>query len=447
MKTLIRRAVSLFFCLNAVYAVIPSLFAQEPQVKIRLVGGGQSARLAVADFVPQGSDPKLLQMNKQFNDVLWNDMLLSGVFDLVPKSFYPMKLPSQPTEVSFEIWAGSELKVQDLAYGSSSVQGAQFVVECRLVDIGTKEQIVGLRYRGEPDEPGVRSMAHKFADEIVTRIGGGRGIAQTKLVFVSKRTGTKEIWSMDYDGYGQRAITTNKSINLTPRWAPDNSKIIYTSYRRGGRPDLFVQSMLDNRLLSFPSFPGTTTTPAWAPDGERVAFSSSQKGDSEIYVTDIRGRSLKRLTNNPSVDISPVWNPKSGRELAFVSDRSGTAQIYIMDDEGANVRRVITEGGEAAEPSWSPDGGWLAFQWRKSLTGFFDVYVLEIATGKTYQLTKDGKRNEHPVWAPDGRHIAFVSDRNGNRQVFVMIADGTNQRQITTAGENTSPAWSNFMSP
>lgn len=81
------------------------------------------------------------------------------------------------------------------------------------------------------------------------------------------------------------------------------------------------------------------------------------------------------------------------------------------------------------------------------MTGFFDVYVLEISSGKTFQLTKDGKRNEHPVWAPDGRHIAFVSDRNGNRQIFVMMADGTNQRQITTAGENTSPAWSNFMSP
>jgi TolB protein len=446
MKTLIRCFI-LGIVLAFSFPAPPDFLAQEPQVRIRLVGGGQAARLAVADFVTVGNDPKLTEFSKLFNNVLWNDMLLEGIFDLVPKSFYPLQLPSQPAEVAFEAWGNPELRVQDLAYGNTSLQGAQFVAECRLVDVGTKEQIKGLRYRGELDEPGIRSIAHKFADEIVLQIGGGRGIAQTKMVFVSDRSGIKEIWSMDYDGYGQRALTANKSINLTPRWAADNSKIAYTSYRRGGRPDLFIQSILDNRILSFPSYPGTTTTPSWAPDGERIAFASSQTGDMEIYISDLRGRNLKRLTTSRGVDISPVWNPKSGREIAFVSDRSGSAQIYIMDDEGANARRVITEGGEAAEPSWSPDGGWIAFQWRKSLTGYFDVYVLEIATGKTFQLTKDGNRNEHPVWAPDGRHIAFVSDRNRSRQIFLMLADGTNQRQITTAGRNTSPAWSNFSLP
>jgi TolB protein len=437
-------AVSLFLGLLLATTIFTGYSQEDPQVRIRLVGTGQAARLAVADFQMQGADPKLPPLAKIFNTVLWNDMQLSGVFSLVPKSFYPAQLPSAPAEVNFEQWGSSELKVQDLAYGNVSLLEGQFVVECRLVDIGTREQIVGLRYRGQPDEPGIRAIAHKFADEIVLRIGGGRGIAQTKIAFVSDRTGTKEIWTMDYDGYGQRAFTSNKSLNLTPRWAVDNSKIAYTSYRRG-RADLVIQSFFDNRILSFPSYAGTTTTPAWAPDGERICFSSSQTGDMELYISDIRGRSLRRLTTSRGVDISPVWNPKSGREIAFVSDRSGSAQIYIVDDEGANLRRLITEGGEAAEPSWSPDGGWIAFQWRKSLTGFFDVYVAEVATGKTFQLTKDGKRNEHPVWAPDGRHIAFVSDRSGTRQIYLMLADGTNQRQVSSAGRNISPAWSSFL--
>ncbi len=358
MKMLIRWLV-MGAMLGSPLGVLRTCFSQEPQVRIRLVGGGQAARLAIADFATAGSDPKLRDLSKLFNNVLWNDMLLAGIFDLVPKSFYPMQLPSQPSEVAFEAWTNPELRVQDLAYGNNSIQGAQFVAECRLVDIGTKEQIIGLRYRGEPDEPGIRSMAHKFADEIVLRIGGGRGIAQTKVVFVSDRTGTKEIWFMDYDGYGQRALTTNKSINLTPRWASDNSKIAYTSYRRGGRPDLFIQSILDNRILSFPSYPGTTTTPAWAPDGERIAFASSQTSDMEIYVSDLRGRNLKRLTTSRGVDISPVWNPKSGHEIAFVSDRSGSAQIYTMDDEGANVRRIITEGGKPRNLPGAPMGAGL----------------------------------------------------------------------------------------
>ena len=163
------------------------------------------------------------------------------------------------------------------------------------------------------DEPGVRTAAHKFADEIVLKIGGGiPGVGQTSICFASDRTGNKEIWVMDYDGYGQRAVTNHRSISLTPRWSRDNSKIAYTSYRRGN-PDLTIQSLIDNRLLSFPSFGGLTTTPAWAPDGERIAFTSSQTQDPEIYVSDIRGRNLKRLTNSRGVDISPTWNPKTGR--------------------------------------------------------------------------------------------------------------------------------------
>ncbi|MCI0419298.1 MAG: translocation protein TolB, partial [Acidobacteria bacterium] len=346
-------------------AFIQHLLSYQAQVKTGTQTGVR-ARLAVSDFQLRSSDPQLAAMTRIFNEVLWNDLDMSGLFELVPKSFYPVKLPAQPQDVVFEQWSANEVKAQDLAYGNSSVERGQFVVECRLVDVSTRESITGLRYRVGLEEPGVRSAAHKFADEIVLKIGGGiPGVGQTSISFASDRSGNKEIWVMDYDGYGQRAFTSHRSICLTPRWSRDNSKIAYTSYRRGN-PDLYIQSLIDNRLLSFPAFGGLTTTPAWAPDGERIAFTSSQTQDPEIYVSDIRGRNLKRLTNSRGVDISPTWNPKTGHELAFVSDRSGTPQIFVMDDEGANVRRLVTEGGEAVGPSWSPDGALVAFSWRKA---------------------------------------------------------------------------------
>jgi len=418
--------------------------SQEPQVRVG-TSTGVRARVAVADFQIRGNDPQLTQHPNLFDEVLWNDLDMAGVFELVPKSFYPLKLPSQPAEVVFEQWTSNEVRAQDLAYGNSSIERGQFVVECRLADVSTKESIIGLRYRVELEEAGVRSVAHKFADEIVLKIGGGiRGVGSTKIAFVSDRTGNKEIWTMDYDGYGQRAFTNYKSISLTPRWSSDNSKIAYTCYRRGN-PDLYIQSVLDSRLLSFPFFGGLSTTPAWAPDGERIAFTSSQTQDPEIFVSDIRGRNLKRLTNNHGVDISPAWNLKSGRELAFVSDRSGSPQIYIMDEEGANTRRIVTEGGEAVGPSWSPDGDLIAFSWRRALTGNFDIFLVNIVTGQYIQLTKDNGNNEHPVWSPDSRHIAFESSRTGSKQIFIMLANGTRQKQITTTGRNTAPAWSNFF--
>jgi len=421
-----------------------TLSFQEPQVRTG-TQEGRLARLAVADLQMRGNDTQTMQFSKLFNEVLWNDLDMAGVFDLVPKSFYPLKLPSQPAELVFEQWTSNELRATDLAYGASYIENGQFVTECRLVDLGTKESIIGLRYRVGLDDPGVRSAAHRFADEIVIKIGGGiPGVALTQIAFVSDRTGNKEIWVMDYDGYGQHAITNHRSISLTPRWSSDNSKIAYTSYRRGN-PAIYIQSISDNRLLSFPSFGGLTTTPAWAPDGERIAFTASQSGDPEVYVSDMRGKNLKRLTSSRGVDISPTWNPKTGKEIAFVSDRSGSPQIYIMDDEASNLHRIVTEGGEAVGPSWSPNGDLLAFSWRKVLDGNFDIYVVDIAKGGYIQLTREGGRNEHPVWSPDGRHIAFESDRTGAKQIYVMLANGTKQKQITNTGRNTAPAWSNFM--
>jgi TolB protein len=115
-----------------------------------------------------------------------------------------------------------------------------------------------------------------------------------------------------------------------------------------------------------------------------------------------------------------------------------------MDDEGANVRRLVTEGGEAVGPSWSPDGALIAFSWRKALTGNFDIFIMDVVKGEYLQLTRSNGNNEHPVWSPDSRHLAFESNRTGVKQIYIMLADGTRQKAVTSGGRNTSPSWSHF---
>jgi TolB protein len=229
---------------------------------------------------------------------------------------------------------------------------------------------------------------------------------------------------------------------LTPRWSPDNTKLAFTTYSLGN-PDIFLFSLETNRRIPFPRYKGLTTTPAWSPDGKKLLFCSSMSGDPEIYVSDTNGFNLQRLTFSPGVDISPTWNRKTGSEIAFVSDRSGSPQIYIMSADGTNLRRLITGGGDASAPSWSPNGLLMAFNWRVTETGTYDVYIVEIATGRIIQLTHDAGRNEHPTWSPDGRHLIFESTRSGMRQIWTMLADGSNPKQLTQQGENWNPNWSN----
>jgi TolB protein len=201
--------------------------------------------------------------------------------------------------------------------------------------------------------------------------------------------------------------------------------------------------LVTNRRIPFPTYKGLNTTPAWSPDGTKMAFCSSMSGDPEIYVSDANGLNLQRLTFSTGVDISPVWNPKTGNEIAFVSDRSGTPQIYAMSADGTNLRRLVSVGGDASSPSWSPNGLFIAYHWRVTETGTYDIYVIEIATGRIIQMTHDARRNEHPVWSPDGRHLAFESTRSGTRQIWTMLADGREPKQLTTEGTNWGPSWSN----
>src|SRR5206468_8568059 len=69
-----------------------------------------------------------------------------------------------------------------------------------------------------------------------------------------------------------------------------------------------------NRRIPFPRYKGLTTTPSFAPDRKRIALCSSMSGDPEIYVSDVNGYNLQRLTFSPGVDISPTWNPKRSEE-------------------------------------------------------------------------------------------------------------------------------------
>ena len=422
--------------------------AQDPQIQTGTRTGILGVKVAVPEFQPASTDPRTAALTDLFNRVLWDDLEYSGVLTLVSRSFYPLGTFSNPADIKVDDWTSTAVDAQFIAFGSIRADGGRVSAEARLWDLKNSQnrEMLGQRYSSEDSEAGARLIAHRFADEIVLRIGGGiRGVALTKLAYISDRSGAKELYVMDYDGHDSHAMTNQKSIVLTPSWSPDGEKIAFTSFRKGAA-DIEILSRIDRRPYTFQDQGGTTTTPVWSPDGSKIAYATSRDGsDTEIYVADWNGRNARRLTVSRSVDISPMWNPRTGREIAFVSDRNGSAQIYIMDVEGTNVQRIVSEGGTAVNPSWSPDGQRIAFAWQKSRTSYFDIYIHDLATGRNDQLTQNAGDNERPTWSPDGRHLAFESNRNGASQIYSMLADGTKVRQLTQSGRNQGPAWSGYI--
>ncbi len=426
---------------------ISSAFAQTDWIRTGTGLGVEKIRLASPDFRPNAGDASTQQLIKVFNDTLWNDLESAGIFEMVSKSFYPLGQVGSPSDVKLDAWGNPPPNASMIAFGNLGVVGSDVTMQGWLYDVKNPQspQVLGKQYRESATEENARIIAHRFANEIIFRLGGGiQGITETKIYFVSNRSGSKEIWAMDYDGSNQHQLIKLNSISLSPRISPDGARLAFSSFARGG-PNILMWSLELGRLVTFPSFGGTNLSPAWSSDGSRIAFSSSRTGDPEIYVADSNGGNLKRLTAFKGPDVSPVFNPKTNAQIAFVSGRTGLPQIYVMDIDGTNVQRM-TDEGYAVSPSWSPNGQFLAFSWIRhygpGAPGAQDIYVMDVASRQWVQLTHDGGRNDFPSWSPDGRHLVFQSSRNGREQIFTMLADGSQQKPLTSAGANTQPNWS-----
>lgn len=359
-------------------------------------------------------------------DVLYNDLWLTGFFKLVKISALG------PDEA---LPAGTSLA---LVRGSVNVAGGEIILSGVVEGLPARDLLFSRTYRTRTDA--YREVAHRFADDVVEHLTGYTGIARTKIAFVSNRTGNKEVYVVDYDGYGLRQVTRNGSINLSPAWNPNGREIAYVSYQ-GGDADIYVVDLTTGKERRLVGGKGVQGAPAYSPDGQHLLFSQTRGSESEIYICRSDGSGVRRLTRSGGINTCPAWSP-DGRRIVFTSDRSGNPQLYVTDAEGANPRRITFQGKWNDIPSWSPEGDRIAYSTRRD--GGFQVALvgasgLEAETVYTYGPGND----EHPSWAPNGRHLAFASTRNGDSQIFVLDADGGNTRGVVRVGGACSgAAWS-----
>jgi TolB protein len=432
--------------LSTLLALSFPIHAQDWNVLETGKSASANARVAAADLKPSSGASD--ESKHIFDTTLYSDLASAGILDVVSKSQNPQTSPGNQSEIHLDQWAAAPASAAYVAFGNFSTQSGKVIVNGFLDDAKNTQypQIFTKIYSEDDSAEGARQAAHRFADDIITRLGGVPGIAESKIFYVKKEGANKEIWMMDYDGANQHAITHLGAISISPRVSPDNSRVAFSSLDKNGF-QIKMYSLLLGRIVNYSSVGGTNVSPAWAPSGQQIAFSSSRTGDPEIWISDPQGNLSHRITSFVGPDVSPTWNPKTGAQIAWVSGRSGLPQLYIMDADGSGVVRM-TDGGYATSPSWSPNGQFIAFAWDRKYgpgaPGGQDIYVMEVATKRWIQLTHDIGRCDFPSWSPDGRHIVFANDPDGaasHTRIMSMLADGTQKRALTSAGGDM-PNWS-----
>jgi TolB protein len=396
-----------------------------------------------------------------FNRTLFTDLQDSGVFRMSPKSMYPVEVPQRPQDFRppvngqrqgpwFSDWSNAPAGANYLTFGYTAVQDSRLVLFGWLYNVQQPDlsnaQVIGKLYFADISENGARKLAHDFAADILRKFGV-EPVMGSKIYYTSTRSGNREIWAMDWDGANKKQLTHLRSITNFAAVSPDAARLAFTTYAKG-TPQIMMLSLETGRILPFYNQQASLNgTPSFAPDG-RLLFSSTshvgpgRAGSANVYECNLDGSGLRRLAISSAIEMEAKVNPKNSNEVVMTSGRSGPPQVYKMNRDGTDVVRLTSGEGDAVNPSWHPNGQHIAFSWTRGYDpGNYNVFVMDVTTRQVVQLTRGAGRNENPSWAPDGRHIVFSSSRNGSLQIWSMLADGTQLRQLTHEGRNTNPVW------
>jgi Tol biopolymer transport system component len=294
---------------------------------------------------------------------------------------------------------------------------------------------------------------------LLTVSGGALTLAKDRI-YVDQWSPTRsELMIADADGTNARKLVPGLQIDYNASFSADGQWVVFTSERYGSA-DIFrvrTDGMGLERLTDSPAFDDQA---ALSPDGASLAFVSSRDGGStDVFVMDMKSRQIRNLTKSPGGDYRPSWSP-DGKRIAFSSDR-GTklqrspgnweqvqaASVYIVDVDGGNLRKLSSEGRFAGSPKWSPDGTRVVV-YELAVADTFKARQLPLQSAVESRIVSidvaTGARVEHAA----GPGLKLAPQFLDSSRVAYLQKSGPSAALIFSTGEKGSvgdigsPAWS-----
>ncbi len=257
-----------------------------------------------------------------------------------------------------------------------------------------------------------------------------------KLIYQSNQNGYScdKIWTMNIDGTGKRMISPDHGAHTCSFFFPDGKKVVFASTSHlpedcPERPDL--------------------------PKGVRYIWPLFPY---DIFIADVDGSNMKRITDNPKYDAEPIIS-SDGKQIVYSSQKDSDFDVYIMNSDGTNVRRLTERAGYDGGPWFSPDNKnivWRAWypetkkeyaQWKDCMEKDYivpfplDIWVMNVDGSNKRRLTDNKATNWAPSWHPDGKRIVFSSNMDNwrndikkyghNFELYLVNKDGTGLKRLT----------------
>ncbi|HVL59154.1 MAG TPA: Tol-Pal system beta propeller repeat protein TolB [Burkholderiaceae bacterium] len=368
--------------------------------------------------------------------VVRSDLFRSGAFRILEAA--------QPiTETTSIDFASLQARGAETVLGGSVARLAdgRYDVRYRLHDVVRQNVLASESLLAQ--EADLRLVGHRIADSIYEKLTGEKGIFSTRIAFVTLQGTRYRLNVSDWDGENQQTMLNSPEPIISPKWAPDGSRLAYVSFE-AKKPVVYVHELATGQRQAVANFRGSNSAPAWAPDGKRLAVALTLEGLSQIYMIGADGSNQRRLTSSNAIDTEPHFSP-DGRFIYFTSDRGGTPQIYRMTADGSDATRVTFGSPYNVSPRVSPDGRLLAFVTRRDNRFLIALKDLSVASSEETLLTAGG-RDESPSFAPNGRWIMYATQIGGRDTLMATTVDGRVRQRLTSNNDIREPAWGPYLS-
>jgi Tol biopolymer transport system component len=264
-----------------------------------------------------------------------------------------------------------------------------------------------------------------------------------------------DIYEVNQDGSKHGLLLEATTIGFNqPDWSPDGTVMAIWGWHSEWTISIYtydtkteVLTRLTNQLGVYDMFPH------WNASGDKIVFTRQyllENDRNEIWIMNADGSDTKKVVDGYAAS----WSP-DGQQLVFSQVTEGNEDLYICNSDGTNIVKLLDSPSNESFPMWSPNGQFIMFQQFHSPEGetdidSFEICVLNLLTDEVIALTNNDYMDSAARWSPDGTKIAFLSHANGGSEIYVMNADGSEVKKVTTTNEGsfaTFPSWRPSIEP